>query len=221
MKNKVLLSATLLSIPVSLFGFFDNSISANSNSNKSEMKMSGSIVGDYNSKDKTVVGATLPGKDVTFTVPMTKTNKTYLHFAFMHAASGDKGWYFAPKSSDGVELNNKSMKSDSTKDITNKISLYAAPDKDTVNKVKENDGKLKFEPTDKYLSAKVKVKDDQYVVKIKNMSKKDYKTPFSSGVWQVSSTKNEGFDHKPSKQLSELATSGHRDDLLQLVNQNK
>lgn len=226
MKNKLLLGITLVALPLTLAACGDNGKSSSNASSKAKTTMTvkktvtskaGEIVGSYNSKDKKVLGATLPGKKVTFTVPMTKGNNTHLHFAFMHAASGAKGWYFAPKSENGVTLSNKNMKSDSTKNITNQIGVFAAPDKNTVKMVTMDSGKLKYENIDKYLSASVKEKNGKYVVTIENVSKDDYKTPFSSGVWKVTSESKKSIDHTPSEAISTLATSGHRDDLLSVA----
>ena len=172
MKNKLLLGITLVALPLTLAACGSNGKSnANDSSSakttmnvkKTVMSKTGEIVGSYNSKDKKVLGATLPGKKVIFTVPKTKGDTTHLHFAFMHAASGSKGWYFAPNSETGIDLNNNSMKSGSTKDITNEIGLFEAPDKNTVKKVTKDSGKLKYENIDKYMSASVKEKNGKYV----------------------------------------------------------
>ncbi len=47
-------------------------------------------------------GATLPGKSVSFSIPVKKHHGQYLHFAFMHAASASEGWFFAPASEQGL-----------------------------------------------------------------------------------------------------------------------
>lgn len=230
MKNKLLLGITLVALPLTLAACGSNGkSSANDSSSakttmnvkKTVMSKTGEIVGSYNSKDKKVLGATLPGKKVIFTVPKTKGDTTHLHFAFMHAASGSKGWYFAPNSETGIDLNNNSMKSGSTKDITNEIGLFEAPDKNTVKKVTKDSGKLKYENIDKYMSASVKEKNGKYIITIENNSKDDYKTPFSSGVWKVTSESKKSFDQKPSAALSTLATMGHREDLLSVAKSSK
>nr|WP_228720599.1 hypothetical protein [Klebsiella pneumoniae]QIQ15421.1 hypothetical protein [Klebsiella pneumoniae] len=64
----------------------------------------GEIIGQFNSPDGAVVGATLPGKSVSFSIPVKKHHGQYLHFAFMHAASASEGWFFAPASEQGINL---------------------------------------------------------------------------------------------------------------------
>ncbi|OJG39550.1 hypothetical protein RV01_GL001497 [Enterococcus dispar] len=176
----------------------------------------GEIIGNYNSDDKKVLGATRPGETVEFKVPVSDKEE-YLHFAFMHAASGEKGWYFAPKSEDGISLNKDTFKDNMTMDITKDVALFAAPNETTAMMVSKDDGSLKYGDSDKFMQATVALKDDMYVVTIKNISAGDMETPFSSGVWGVTDTKEKGFDHMASKELSTLATSGHRDDLYKKV----
>lgn len=214
--NKKITTVKLLLFPVFVAGVFATGSALNI-ANASKNENVGSIVGQYNSKDKTTVGATLPNKSVSFSIPVQKGNVTYTHFAFMHAESGKKGWFFAPVSKYGVKLNKSSIKNDSKIDITNKIGLFSAPDKNTVSKVTRDDGKLKYKQTNKFLRATVKRDGNKYVIKITNKSMDDYKTPFSSGVWSADKTAKTSFDHKPSNALSKLATSGHRDALLKLA----
>ncbi|KRL52306.1 hypothetical protein [Furfurilactobacillus rossiae] len=221
MKNKIATGLILAVLPMTLATVGTTNVKADAtHATTFEMKRndmsktSGAIVGSYNSKDKKVVGATLPGKSVSFKVSMLKGDSTYLHFAFMHAASGSKGWYFAPMSADGIKLSKADFKDGKSINITNKIGLFAAPDASTVKSVKANDGKLKYKKTSKFLKATVKENDGKYTVTIKNMSKGNYKTPFSSGVWGTEMNGSKAFDHTPSAALSKLATMGHRDDLL-------
>lgn len=176
---------------------------------------SGEIIGDFNSPDGMVVGATLPGKDVTFKIPVVNNKPQYLHFAFMHAASAQNGWYFAPKSEYGIHL--MSMKDGQSKDITREIGLFQAPNAQTSSPVKKSIDKLKVGKADEFMKATVTQKNGYYVVNIKNISSGDYETPFSSGVWSVTETKMKTFDHKASAALSTLATSGHRAPLYQVV----
>lgn len=195
-----------------------SSSSTSMSSDKTMQNQAGEIIGNYNSDDKKVLGATRPGETVEFKVPVSNQEE-YLHFAFMHAASGDKGWYFAPKSEDGVALNKDAFKDNMTMDITNDIALYAAPNETTATMVTKDDGTLKYGDTDKFMTASVALKDDMYVVTIKNISDGDMKTPFSSGVWEVTTDKEKGFDHTASKELSTLATSGNRTDLYKKVSE--
>ena len=182
------------------------------------MNSVGEIIGSYNSEDKTVVGATKPGEEVEFKIPAKdSSNEEYLHFAFMHAASGEKGWYFAPKSDEGIALSKTMLENDKTVDITDEIGLFAAPNETTSTAVTADDGMLKFGETNKFMTATVALKDDMYVVTIKNISEGDMETPFSSGVWELTNKMDKGFDHTASKELSTLATSGHRDDLYKKV----
>ncbi|GKT03022.1 hypothetical protein ACRYI5_06000 [Furfurilactobacillus sp. WILCCON 0119] len=221
MKSKIVTGLVLTVLPLTLATVGTASVSADSThattfkvADKTSTKMTGAIVGSYNSKDKKVVGATQPGKKVTFKATMAKGDSTYLHFAFMHAASAAKGWYFAPTSEDGIKLTKADFKNGATKDITNEIGLFAAPDASTVKSVTADDGTLKYEKTSMFLKATVKESNGKYVVTIQNKSKDDYKTPFSSGVWGTQAKGEKAFDHTPSNALSELATMGHRDDLL-------
>ncbi len=62
----------------------------------------GEIIGQFNSPDGAVVGATLPGKSVSFSIPVKKHHGQYLHFAFMHAASASEGWFFARRQNRGL-----------------------------------------------------------------------------------------------------------------------
>lgn len=184
----------------------------------------GEIIGSYNSDDGKVKGATLPSKSVSFSIPITNDSE-YLHFAFMHAASEKYGWYFAPKSEEGIHLNKKEIDSDSPLDITNNIALYAAPDKSTQHLVETDEGNLKYGDSSEFMKAYVSIEKDMYKVTIENISKNDYETPFSSGVWEVTTKKEKTFDHKASEELSTLDVSGHRDSLYvkqeKLANMNK
>lgn len=172
----------------------------------------GEIIGSFNSDDGKVVGATKPGESVTFKIPKSK-EALYLHFAFMHAASGDKGWYFAPKSEDGIKVSENDLKDNKELDITDEISLFAAPDAKNVSSVTKDDGNLKYAQTSKFMKATIKSSNGKYIVTINNISKGDYETPFSSGVFSTIPSKEKSFDHQPSEALSILATSGHRDEL--------
>ncbi|WP_164906308.1 hypothetical protein [Lactiplantibacillus plantarum] len=71
------------------------------------------------------------------------------------------------------------------------------------------------------MSASVKEKNGKYIITIENNSKNNYKTPFSSGVWKVTSESKKSFDQKPSAALSTLATMGHREDLFSVAKSSK
>ncbi|EOH95993.1 cadherin-like beta sandwich domain-containing protein [Enterococcus pallens] len=188
-----------------------------SSSKTSEVKaQAGEIIGKDSNADKTAVDITKPGDSVTFEVPAAK-EEGYLHFAFMHAASGMKGWYFAPESKDGIALSKAMFDGDKTVNITDKVALFAAPDASTSKAVTANDGELKYGKASDYMTATVALKDGKYEVTIENTSAGDFETPFSSGVWELSNSKEAGFDHTASAALSKLATSGHRDDLYKEV----
>jgi len=177
----------------------------------------GEIIGQFNSPDGEVVGATLPGNSVSFSIPVKKHNGQYLHFAFMHAASGSKGWFFAPVSERGINLSGLMAENDKPINITEQIALFRAPAADVVGKVAEDNGKLKYGAAPKFMTAELTRHNDRYVINIKNISEGDYSTPFSSGVWSVTKTAVRSFDHQPSSALSTLATKGHRDGLYDLV----
>lgn len=221
MKAKNFLRNALVStlLLTSSYGAFAQNYSSPKNMaqlNMSQMVTAGEIIGDFNSPDGSVVGATLPGKDVTFKIPVVNNKPEYLHFAFMHAASAQNGWYFAPKSEYGIHL--MSMKNGQSKDITHEIGLFQAPNAQTSSPVKMSIDKLKAGKADKFMKATVMQKNGYYVVNIKNISSGDYETPFSSGVWSVTEKKMKTFDHKASSALSILATSGHRGPLYKVVN---
>ncbi|MHC5247110.1 hypothetical protein [Enterococcus sp. LJL120] len=172
----------------------------------------GEIIGSDTSSDGSAKEITLPGDTVTFEVPVSSSEE-YLHFAFMHAASGEKGWYFAPESEDGIALSSSMFDDTDTVDITDQIALFAAPDATTSTAVTANDGDLVYGTSDNYLKATVTMENDMYVITIENTSTGDYETPFSSGVWEVTDMKETSFDHTASAALSTLATSGKRADL--------
>lgn len=230
MQNKIMMGITLIALPLTLAACGNSSSNGNKKSSASTsssmttkkvaIDKSGEIVGPFTSKDKSVVGATKPGQKVSFKVNMAKGDTTYLHFAFMHAASGAKGWYFAPMSANGIMLKKADFNSGKMMNITNKIGLFAAPNKSTVKKVMKNDGKLMFEKTNKFMKADVKMSGDMYQVTIQNKSKSGYATPFSSGVWGISSMGKKSFDQMPSAALSKLATSGDHTALLKSVPKN-
>lgn len=190
--------------------------SMNSGSESMGMSSVGQIVGSYDSSDGKVMGATKPGEQVKFEVPA-RDGEEYLHLAFMHAASGDKGWYFAPESEDGIALSKSMFDGNSSVDITDKMGLFAAPNATTSEAVTADDGDLKYVDISEFMKATVMMENDMYVVTIENMSSGDHETPFSSGVWEVTDTKGKSFDHTASKELSALATMGHREDLYKMV----
>ncbi|WP_228386068.1 MULTISPECIES: hypothetical protein [unclassified Lactococcus] len=218
--NKIVLSGiTMLTAGIILTGCStDTSTTKTNESSKTEqvdtskkLISSGEVIGNFNSEADEVVGATKPGDYVEFYVPV-HNDSEYLHFAFMHAGSGDKGWYFAPVSDDGIKL----TKSDIEKgdiNITDQIGLFMAPNASTSEQVTKDDGKLKNGAADKFLDATVTLTDDVYKVKIKNISSGDYETAFSSGVWGIADVKTVTFDHQASSGLTKLATMGHRDEL--------
>lgn len=227
-KNKIIVGLTLISVPLLLAACGNSSSSSKSSSattsmsakstssKKTAMTQIGAIVGSYNSPDKKVVGATLPGKSVNIEIPVAG-NDTYVHFAFMHAKSANNGWYFAPKSENGLLLKKSMFKNGTSVDVTNDIALFAAPNATTVTQVMKDAGSLKFGATTDFMKATIKMNGDMYELTIKNMSKGDMETPFSSGVWSSSDKGMKSFDQNPSKALSELATMGHRDALLTQV----
>lgn len=177
----------------------------------------GEIIGDFNSPDGKVVGATLPGKLVSFSVPQREGKTQYLHFAMMHAASAARGWYFAPKSADGIPLTGPEATKQTTTDITDQIALFRAPDAQTSAPVGGDDDKLKYGDARKFMSASLTHDHGMFVVSIRNISAGEYQTPFSSGVWAVTDKPEKSFDHQPSAALSTLATRGHRGPLYQSV----
>ncbi|TXK45778.1 hypothetical protein [Lactococcus sp. dk322] len=191
----------------------DSSSKTEQVSKSNKLLAAGEVIGNFNSESDEVVGATKPGDEVKFYIPMSSDTE-YLHFAFMHAGSGDKGWYFAPSSEDGIKLSKSDIASEEV-DITDQISLFMAPNASTSDKVTKDsdDGKLKYASAEKFLKATVVKEDDVYKVTIKNISSGDYETAFSSGVWGVSESKMKAFDHKSSESLTKLATMGHRDGL--------
>lgn len=219
MKAKLFLGNALVStlLLTSSYGVYAQNYSSQKNMaqvNVSHMTTAGEIIGDFNSPDGAVVGATLPGKNVTFKIPV-ENNTQYLHFAFMHAASAKNGWYFAPKSEYGIHL--MTMKDGQSKDITHEIGLFQAPNAKTASPVKTSMNKLKAGKADNFMMATVTEKNGYYIVNIKNISSRDYETPFSSGVWSTTNHKMKDFDHKASSALSTLATSGHRGPLYQTI----
>lgn len=177
----------------------------------------GEIVGQFNSPDGEVVGATLPGNSVSFSIPVKDHNGQHLHFAFMHAASASEGWFFAPISELGINLSDLMGKSDKPVNITEQIGLFQAPAADVVGKVTKDSGKLKHGAASKFMTAELTRHNGMFVINIKNISEGDYTTPFSSGVWGVTKTAARSFDHEPSSALSKLATEGHRDGLYKLA----
>lgn len=179
----------------------------------------GEIVGQFNSPDGTVVGATLPGKTLSFTVPVNRGTSQYLHFAFMHAGSAENGWFFAPASDRGINLSALISQDDKPVNITDRIALFSAPAADRLASVTADKGKLKAGTAAHFMTAELTRHKGEYVVTIKNISKGDYETPFSSGVWGVTKAAVKSFDHTPSAALSKLATTGHRGDLYTVVEQ--
>lgn len=177
----------------------------------------GEIIGQFNSPDGTVVGATLPGQSVSFSIPEKKHHGQYLHFAFMHAASGSEGWFFAPVSEQGINLNALITEDGNPVNITEQIALFRAPVADRIEKVTADSGKLRFAVAPKFMTAELTRHNGMFIITIKNISEKEYETPFSSGVWGVTGTATRSFDHEPSSALSKLATTGHRSELYKLV----
>lgn len=177
----------------------------------------GEIIGQFNSPDGSVVGATLPGQNVSFSIPMNPHNEQYLHFAFMHAASASEGWFFAPKSEQGIELSSLMLEDGKRVDITKQIALFQASNAGQFKKVTADKGKLKSGTTSKFMKAELMTHNGMYIISIKNISEDNYKTPFSSGVWSVTETAVRSFDHEPSSALSKLATTGDRSELYKLV----
>ena len=139
--RNALVSTLLLTSSYGVFAQNDSSQKNIAQLNMSKMATTGEIIGDFNSPDGAVVGATLPGKEVTFKIPVPNNKPQYLHFAFMHAASAQNGWYFAPKSEYGIHLIN--MKNGQSKDITREIGLFQAPNAQTSSPVKMSMSKLK------------------------------------------------------------------------------
>lgn len=180
---------------------------------------SGEIIGDFNSPDGSVVGATLPGNEVKFSLPMNRKAGEYLHLAVMHAESGEAGWYFAPTSKTGINLSALKFKNNQPLDITQQMGLFQASNPEQSVKVTADNGKLKYGTSNKFLHVTVtpNPKEGKYWITIKNVSEGDYKTPISSGVWTVNNKAEKSFDHTPSAALSALATSGHRDALFNMV----
>lgn len=195
-----------------------DSTSESSDSNQANQMSSkyGEIIGKDESEDMSAKDITKPGDTVMFEVPASD-NEEYLHFAFMHAKSGDKGWYFAPESENGIKMEKSMFDNEDSVDITDKIALFEAPDADTAMKVSEDDGDLKYGPADDFMKATVKMKGAMYEVTIENTSSGDFETPFSSGVWAITDMEEKGFDHEASAALSTLATSGKRADLYDMV----
>ncbi|MCY0633556.1 DUF1471 domain-containing protein [Klebsiella pneumoniae] len=177
----------------------------------------GEIIGQFNSPDGAVVGATLPGKSVSFSIPVKKHHGQYLHFAFMHAASASEGWFFAPASEQGINLTGLMTEDGKPVDITEQIALFRAPAADQLVKVTADSGKLRLGAAAKFMTAKLTRHNGMFVISIKNISEGDYETPFSSGVWGVTGTAVRSFDHEPSSALSKLATTGHRGELYKLA----
>ena len=177
----------------------------------------GEIIGQFNSPDGAVVGATLPGKSVSFSIPVKKHHGQYLHFAFMHAASASEGWFFAPASEQGINLTGLMTEDGKPVDITEQIALFRAPAADQLVKVTADSGKLRLVAAAKFMTAKLTRHNGMFVISIKNISEGDYETPFSSGVWGVTGTAVRSFDHEPSSALSKLATTGHRGQLYKLA----
>ncbi|TXK47401.1 hypothetical protein FVP43_10335 [Lactococcus sp. dk322] len=224
MKKALTLGLTLLASTAILTACTADKSNSTSDSSDTKQSMStktstllagGEIVGNFNSDDKSVVGATKPGDEVKFFVSANEDTE-YLHFALMHANSGDKGWYFTPKSEDGIKLSKSEIKEGEV-NITDMIALYSAPSASMVKEVSADDGKLKYGEASKFVTATVKMTDNVYEVTIKNISSGDYETALSSGVWGISKDKMKAFDHTPSEGLNELATMGHRDALYKVV----
>lgn len=186
--------------------------SAKSSSEKSHKEKYGQIIGKDTSEDKSAKEITKPGDSVSFEVPAS-SNEEYLHFAFMHAASGAMGWYFAPAAESGVALSKSMFEDDKTVDITDQIALFEAPNQTTSMAVTEDNGSLKYGEASDFMKATVTKEDNMYKITIENTSSGDFETPFSSGVWSVSDSKDKAFDHTASQELSTLATSGKRADL--------
>lgn len=115
----------------------------------------GEIIGQFSSPDGTVVGATLPGKNVSFSIPMNPHNGQYLHFAFMHAASASEGWFFAPKSEQGIELSSMMLEDGQRVDITKQIALFQASNAGQFEKVTTDKGKLKSGAASKFMKAEL------------------------------------------------------------------
>lgn len=185
--------------------------------NAGALNLYGEIIGTFNSPDGTVVGATLSGENVTFSIPMEKNSKQYLHFAFMHAESASEGWFFAPGSENGIELSGIMEKNGKPVDITQYISLFRAPSANLIEKITTDNGTLRYGNADKFLMVTLDQKNNFFVINIKNISDKEFTTPISSGVWNVTGVAEKSFDHIPSSALSKLATMGHRDDIYQMI----
>ncbi|WP_273818506.1 DUF1471 domain-containing protein [Providencia rettgeri] len=177
----------------------------------------GEIIGQYNSPDRTVVGATLPGKSVSFSIPVRVHHGQYLHFALMHAASASEGWFFAPVLEQGINLTNLISEDGKPVNITEQIALFRAPTAEQIEKVTMDNGNLRSGVASKFMMAELTRHNGIFVINIKNISEGDYATPFSSGVWGVTQIATRSFDHEPSSALSNLATTGHRDELYKLV----
>lgn len=218
--TSAIVSALLLASSGNTVAIASDKVGANTSAS-SQYAMSsdsyGEIIGQFNSPDGAVVGATLPGKSVSFSIPIKKNNQQYLHFAFMHAASASNGWFFAPASAQGINLTGLMTEDGKPVDITEQIALFRAPTADQLEKVTANSGKLNAGAASKFMSAELTRKKDMYVITIKNISTGDHETPFSSGVWGVTGTAVRSFDHEPSSALSKLATTGHREKLYELA----
>lgn len=210
-----LVSTLLLTSSYSAFAQNHASQQNMAQTNVAQMVSAGEIIGSFNSPDGTVVGATLPGKEVMFKISIENNKPQYLHFAFMHAASAQNGWYFAPKSEHGIQL--KMLKHGQIQDITNEIALFQAPNAQTSSPVTMSTNQLKAGKANQFMKATVMQMDGYYIVKIKNTSMAAYETPFSSGVWSISHHKMKAFDHIASAALATLATSGHRAPLYESV----
>lgn len=177
----------------------------------------GEIIGQFNSPDGTVMGATLPGKSVSFSIPVKQHHGQYLHFAFMHASSASEGWFFAPASEQGINLTGLMTEDGKPVNITEQIALFRAPAADQLENVTADNGKLRYGVASKFMTAQLTRHNGMFIISIKNTAEGDYATPFSSGVWGVTGTTARNFDHIPSSALSILATTGHRGELYKLV----
>lgn len=223
LKKTVITSTVVSALLLSSFGIAyaaaGDKFGAQTSASSQHVTSSGSygeIIGQFNSPDGEVVGATLPGKSVSFNIPVKKHHGQYLHFAFMHAASASKGWLFVPESEKGINLT--SLAEDGKPvDITEQIALFRAPAADQLEKVTADSGKLRSGVASKFMTAELSRHDGMFVIIIKNISEGNYETPFSSGVWGVTGTAAPSFDHEPSSALSKLATTGHRGELYKLA----
>ena len=141
----------------------------------------GEIIGQFNSPDGAVVGATLPGKSVSFSIPVKKHHGQYLHFAFMHAASASEGWFFAPASEQGINLTGLITQDGKPVDITEQIALFLAPAADQLEKVTADSEKLRSGVAAKFMTAEQTHHNDMFVVSIKNISEGVNRTCFVGG----------------------------------------